>query len=38
MEAKVSGNEVPSATKLIALIGAGIPTTHPKAVAIYSTR
>lgn len=38
IEAKVSGSDVPSATNVIALIGAGTPRTHPKAVAIYSTK
>jgi len=37
IDAKVSGRDVPKATNVIALIGAGTPITHPKAVAIYST-
>lgn len=35
--ANVSGREVPRATMVMALIDAGIPRTHPKRVAIYST-
>lgn len=37
IEAKVSGREVPRATKVMAVIGIGTPRTHPKAVAINST-
>lgn len=38
IDANVSGRDVPRATKVIALIGAGTPITHPKAVATYSTK
>jgi len=38
IDANVSGSEVPRATKVIALIGAGTPSTHPNADATYSTR
>jgi hypothetical protein len=38
IEAKVSGKDVPRATNVTALIGSGIPSTHPKALATYSTR
>lgn len=37
MDAKVSGKEVPRATKVIAVIEALRPTTHPKTVAISPT-
>jgi hypothetical protein len=37
IEAKVSGNEVPKATKVIALIVGGMPNTQPNTVAKFST-
>jgi len=38
IDANVSGKEVPSATKVIAVIDGLIPSTHPKRVAISETR
>ena len=32
-EAKVSGSEVPSATKVMAVIASGMPSTQPKRAA-----
>ena len=37
IDANVSGSDVPKATNVMALIGGGIPKTHPNTVAIYST-
>jgi len=37
MEAKVSGRDVPRATKVIAVIDSGIPRTHPKRLANSAT-
>lgn len=37
MEAKVSGSDVPSATKVMAVIDGGRPTTHPKRLANSAT-
>ena len=37
IEAKVSGKEVPRATKVMAVIDCLSPTTHPKTVAISPT-
>lgn len=33
IEAKVSGKDVPSATRVIAVIESSIPSTHPRIVA-----
>merc|ERR1719335_1842379 len=37
IEANVSGSDVPSATKVIAVISSGTPQTHPKMAATSPT-
>jgi hypothetical protein len=37
IDAKVSGKEVPKATKVMAVTDGLIPSTHPKTVAKFST-